>query len=114
MYVVAFRYGDLAAVMHKIADLLLGRDARSRADRAMRRLNGGPPTGPHSWNCCGPVADRDGPPSAPPVLGSRQAPGLSLWQLTTRPPRSGRSGSQLPVETGFEILVRGGADGGAV
>jgi hypothetical protein len=33
MYVVAFQYRDLAVVMHKIADLLLGEapDARGRA-----------------------------------------------------------------------------------
>jgi len=36
MYVVAFRYRDLAAVMHKIADLLLGEtpEARGQGDEA--------------------------------------------------------------------------------
>jgi hypothetical protein len=35
-------------------------------------------------------------------------PRLALWQLTTRPPRRGRSGGQLPVETGNTLPVRAG------
>ena len=35
-------------------------------------------------------------------------PRLALRQLTTRPPRSGRSGGQLPVETGIVVLVQAG------
>ena len=30
MYTVAFQYRDLAAVMHKIADVLLGETAKTR------------------------------------------------------------------------------------
>jgi hypothetical protein len=33
MYVVAFRYRDLATVMHKIADLLLGETPDARGQR---------------------------------------------------------------------------------
>ena len=33
MYAVAFRYRDLAAVMHKIADLLLGETPDTRGQR---------------------------------------------------------------------------------
>lgn len=35
-------------------------------------------------------------------------PRLSSWPLTTRPPRSGRSGSQRPVETGFIVFLEAG------
>ena len=33
MYVVAFRYRDLAAIMHKLADLLLGETPDTRGQR---------------------------------------------------------------------------------
>ncbi len=42
--------------------------------------------------------------------GPFASPRLSLWQLTTRPPRSGRSGSQLPRGLGLDLRA-GGADG---
>lgn len=60
---------------------------------------------------CGPVRSdlrtglHCGPPRQQWVLG---IPRLALRQLTTRPPRSGRSGSQLPVETGVMVLVQAG------
>ena len=50
------------------------------------------------------IADRR-PPRRYRNHGQAPAP---LWQLTTRSPRSGRSGSQLPVEAGFSMFVRAG------
>ena len=39
-------------------------------------------------------------------------PRLSLWQPLTRPPRSGSSGSQLPVDTGGPCYAHGRGGGG--
>jgi hypothetical protein len=44
----------------------------------------------------------------PRHLWDQSDPRPFLWQLTTRPPRCGRSGSQLPGESRFEMLGQAG------
>ncbi len=104
MHAVALQYRELAAVMHEIADLLLGETPipaigeRSAEVREVVR---------NSWHGADMVADHRVIAVRPASTGISAATRRSLWQLTTRPPRI-RSGSQLPVETGVSIFVRAG------